>query len=55
MFDAAAGFGGYKESGFGREGGKEGLYMHVTGSASRLSFGGTAAEEAATCRVTMSE
>ena len=29
MFDAAAGFGGYKESGFGREGGKEGLYMYV--------------------------
>jgi aldehyde dehydrogenase (NAD+) len=25
MFDAAAGFGGYKESGFGREGGREGL------------------------------
>ena len=25
MFDAAAGFGGYKESGFGREGGQEGL------------------------------
>ena len=24
MFDAAAGFGGYRESGFGREGGKEG-------------------------------
>lgn len=23
MFDAAAGFGGYKESGFGRDGGKE--------------------------------
>lgn len=29
MFDAAAGFGGYKESGFGREGGKEGLYEYV--------------------------
>ena len=29
MFDAAAGFGGYKESGFGREGGKEGLFMYV--------------------------
>jgi len=29
MFDAAAGFGGYKESGFGREGGKEGLYMYA--------------------------
>ncbi len=25
LFDAAAGFGGYRESGFGREGGKEGL------------------------------
>ena len=23
MFDAAAGFGGYRESGFGRDGGKE--------------------------------
>lgn len=29
LFDAAAGFGGYKESGFGREGGKEGLYAYV--------------------------
>jgi len=29
MFDAAAGFGGYRESGFGREGGKEGLYEYV--------------------------
>ena len=25
MFDAASGFGGYRESGFGREGGREGL------------------------------
>ena len=29
MFDAATGFGGYKESGFGREGGKEGLYEYI--------------------------
>lgn len=29
LFDAASGFGGYKESGFGREGGKEGLYEYV--------------------------
>jgi aldehyde dehydrogenase (NAD+) len=29
QFDAAAGFGGYCESGFGREGGKEGLYEYV--------------------------
>jgi aldehyde dehydrogenase (NAD+) len=29
LFDAAAGFGGYRESGFGREGGREGLYEYV--------------------------
>ncbi|GER92056.1 aldehyde dehydrogenase [Dictyobacter vulcani] len=29
LFDAACGFGGYKESGYGREGGKEGLYEYV--------------------------
>jgi aldehyde dehydrogenase (NAD+) len=29
QFDAAAGFGGYRESGFGREGGKEGLYEYL--------------------------
>ncbi len=29
LLDAASGFGGYRESGFGREGGKEGLYEYV--------------------------
>lgn len=29
LFDAAAGFGGYRESGFGREGGREGLREYV--------------------------
>jgi aldehyde dehydrogenase (NAD+) len=29
LFDASAGFGGYRESGFGREGGKEGLLEYV--------------------------
>ncbi len=29
QFDAAAGFGGVKESGFGREGGQEGLYEYL--------------------------
>ncbi|MDC9719597.1 MAG: aldehyde dehydrogenase family protein [Gammaproteobacteria bacterium] len=29
QFDAACGFGGVKESGFGREGGKEGLYEYL--------------------------
>ncbi|MBX3529789.1 MAG: aldehyde dehydrogenase family protein [Rhizobiaceae bacterium] len=30
MFDAACGFGGYRESGFGREGGKEGMAEYLT-------------------------
>ncbi len=29
LFDGAAGFGGYRESGFGREGGKEGLFEYL--------------------------
>ena len=29
LFDAAAGFGGYRESGFGREGGMEGLFAYL--------------------------
>ncbi|MEQ8248659.1 MAG: aldehyde dehydrogenase family protein [Alphaproteobacteria bacterium] len=29
LFDAAAGFGGYRESGFGREGGREGMYAYL--------------------------
>nr|WP_306398086.1 aldehyde dehydrogenase family protein [Massilia sp. REN29] len=29
QFDAACGFGGYKESGYGREGGKEGMYEYL--------------------------
>ncbi len=37
QFDAASGFGGYRESGFGREGGKEGLFEYVKpGWESRL-------------------
>jgi aldehyde dehydrogenase (NAD+) len=29
LFDAASGFGGYRESGFGREGGQEGLFEYL--------------------------
>ncbi len=40
LFDAAAGFGGYRESGFGREGGREGIWEYVkrepTGKAPAL-------------------
>jgi aldehyde dehydrogenase (NAD+) len=37
VFDAAAGFGGYRESGFGREGGKEGLWEYVREAGKRGS------------------
>ncbi|MFI5311855.1 MAG: aldehyde dehydrogenase family protein, partial [Gemmatimonadales bacterium] len=30
MFDAAAGFGGYRESGYGREGGREGMWEYLS-------------------------
>ncbi|OJU05742.1 MAG: aldehyde dehydrogenase [Rhizobiales bacterium 65-79] len=30
LFDGAVGFGGYKESGFGREGGREGMHEYLT-------------------------
>lgn len=29
LFDASSGFGGYRESGYGREGGKEGMYEYL--------------------------
>jgi aldehyde dehydrogenase (NAD+) len=49
LFDAACGFGGYRESGYGREGGKEGMYEYlvpvmaeaerVAGSVKQIPFG----------------
>jgi aldehyde dehydrogenase (NAD+) len=36
VFDAASEFGGYRESGFGREGGKEGLWEYVQRSQPRV-------------------
>jgi aldehyde dehydrogenase (NAD+) len=36
VFDAAAGFGGYRESGFGREGGKEGLMEYLKPKVNEL-------------------
>ena len=35
MFDAACGFGGYRESGFGREGGREGMLEYLTQAKSK--------------------
>jgi aldehyde dehydrogenase (NAD+) len=45
LFDAASGFGGYRESGFGREGGREGMWEYLkatTVSGDRDSGSGTA-------------
>jgi aldehyde dehydrogenase (NAD+) len=39
VFDAASGFGGYRESGFGREGGREGLREYVKWSEGRRGGG----------------
>jgi len=33
LFDASSGFGGYRESGFGREGGREGMWEYLTADA----------------------
>jgi aldehyde dehydrogenase (NAD+) len=40
MFDAAAGFGGYRESGFGREGGREGMYEYLAPAKGKASKDG---------------
>jgi aldehyde dehydrogenase (NAD+) len=41
LFDAASGFGGYRESGFGREGGREGLWEYVKSVAVEPDAGAT--------------
>ncbi|HEV8177560.1 MAG TPA: aldehyde dehydrogenase family protein, partial [Gemmatimonadales bacterium] len=53
VFDAASGFGGYRESGFGREGGREGLREYVewaeqrgSGAAGQKKSGGRAVKPA---------
>lgn len=42
LFDAAAGFGGYRESGFGREGGREGLYEYLVAEIGKPAKGNEA-------------
>jgi aldehyde dehydrogenase (NAD+) len=37
LFDAGAGFGGYKESGFGREGGREGIFEYLVADWERAA------------------
>jgi len=52
LFDASVGFGGYRESGFGREGGREGMYEYLHAPAiprveSHGARGGASAAHAA--------
>ncbi len=47
MFDAACGFGGYRESGFGREGGAEGMYAYLAPKHDWKTNGSVAVEPAA--------
>jgi len=42
LFDAAAGFGGYRESGFGREGGREGLFEYLVADGGKAKGKATA-------------
>ena len=37
LFDGASGFGGYRESGFGREGGREGMFEYLRPAAEQVS------------------
>jgi aldehyde dehydrogenase (NAD+) len=50
VFDAASGFGGYRESGFGREGGIEGLREYVKSAGQRGSGAGGQLREPKTSR-----
>ena len=49
LFDATAGFGGYRESGFGREGGREGMYEYLkkVGRAEERRSGRSSSRKAA--------
>ncbi len=54
LFDAAAGFGGYRESGFGREGGREGMYEYVTRKSRGSTFEGRVAKSRKIAKATSS-
>jgi aldehyde dehydrogenase (NAD+) len=41
LFDASSGFGGYRESGFGREGGREGMFEYLKTRGTRHGVRGT--------------
>jgi aldehyde dehydrogenase (NAD+) len=50
MFDAAAPFGGYRESGFGREGGREGMQAYLAAPPLSGKGGEAAPERRKRCR-----
>ena len=50
LFDAAAGFGGYRESGFGREGGREGMWEYLSRDLPAAATGAAAGTAAGVVR-----
>lgn len=48
LFDAASGFGGYRESGFGREGGREGMWEYLKPVSARRGQTGAGSAEGPT-------
>ena len=50
LFDAASGFGGYRESGFGREGGREGMWEYLKPVAGSEAASAPTAEDADVAR-----
>lgn len=50
LFDAASGFGGYRESGFGREGGREGMWEYLKPVGARRGQTGAGSAEGPTER-----
>jgi aldehyde dehydrogenase (NAD+) len=51
LFDAAAGFGGYRESGFGREGGREGMWEYLQASTRESRVGSSESRATSNSRI----
>lgn len=50
LFDAASGFGGYRESGFGREGGREGMWEYLKADGAAPTEGSASSPDSAPAR-----
>jgi aldehyde dehydrogenase (NAD+) len=55
LFDAASGFGGYRESGFGREGGREGMFEYLKRGHRARGTGHRVARDSSAAKTTLSQ